>query len=997
MKKYFYFALILLCLLINQCFAYEMKNLVRFSSAERIRNLVRKDPELLKRKPYRFSTLMHAACELNRPDIVKVLIDSGVDINITNLHGQTPLHIAAFKGNAKVVKVLLKNKSNPKARDYKGKTPLHYAAQSGSLDTVKLLLSSGSSINELTFPERESALMIALKNKHYELAEFFISKGTILKYPDSYRYLPISYAAVSRNCKILDKLIDKGSPINIKDILGETPLLKCYSAYYCSGKGPIPNKAALLLISRGAEIKGIDNNGDSVLGIAAKYNDKEVVKAILEKGEDHLYKNGIPKKDILLGYLVTSNVNKVKEILKKYPRLKNYKCKLGLNLIHFAARSSNAEMIKYLISIGFDKNARDDSKRTPMHQAAMFDNPVAIKTLHSLGVNLDVIDKYDDRPLAKAAGYNSLNAARTLIELGDDINYYNKESSAPLYEAVMNNNPEMVKFLISKGADIEATDEGSQDLLETMTYRGELETMKILIKNDAKFGNSVYRAAEEKNMKALKLLLDNGGNIDSVCSKDRESPLYAAFDNLFVGDKKLDIARFLLKKGAKIEIKENSCPVLFGAVETGDIDIIETIWKKIKKENVNSEDLLVSLTYLPVRAIKNNNLELLKFLLNRWIGVKKHPDDYTRLLGSAVYYNRIDIAEFLIERGAKIDGAGKLISEAATKKYTLLYHILKSKGGKDNIFSACATGNIEFVKSCIKKNPAIVNYEFDSRTPLMIALLNRNDDLAMFLINNGADVYKKVHLPSFNSFQELPITFIAASGGCNKTLKYLISKGFDISEKDRDGQTLLHRAVFSPKIETAKILIDNGTPLNKSAYVVGPPIVLAAYAGNWKMVSFLLKNGVDINEKIGKKQSLRDELIGYIFGQLTQKKLLFAEKFILTNWNSIDKSIKINWGILNGRKVVIEKLIKEGMEVNKEYEFITNYKKRKRPFFTSRITTLPLNIAAESNSKELVELLIKKGADVNLADGFGWTPLKLAQANGYDEIVKILRKHGAKK
>jgi ankyrin repeat protein len=39
---------------------------------------------------------------------------------------------------------------------------------------------------------------------------------------------------------------------------------------------------------------------------------------------------------------------------------------------------------------------------------------------------------------------------------------------------------------------------------------------------------------------------------------------------------------------------------------------------------------------------------------------------------------------------------------------------------------------------------------------------------------------------------------------------------------------------------------------------------------------------------------------------------------------------------------------------------------------------------------EVVRLLVDAGADVNLADGDGVTPLEHAQQRGFDEMVKIL-------
>jgi ankyrin repeat protein len=56
-----------------------------------------------------------------------------------------------------------------------------------------------------------------------------------------------------------------------------------------------------------------------------------------------------------------------------------------------------------------------------------------------------------------------------------------------------------------------------------------------------------------------------------------------------------------------------------------------------------------------------------------------------------------------------------------------------------------------------------------------------------------------------------------------------------------------------------------------------------------------------------------------------------------------------------------------------------------------------LMIAAERGHKEVVKLLLKKGADVNARDKDGWTALKNASYYGHKEIVELLKSYGAKK
>jgi ankyrin repeat protein len=56
----------------------------------------------------------------------------------------------------------------------------------------------------------------------------------------------------------------------------------------------------------------------------------------------------------------------------------------------------------------------------------------------------------------------------------------------------------------------------------------------------------------------------------------------------------------------------------------------------------------------------------------------------------------------------------------------------------------------------------------------------------------------------------------------------------------------------------------------------------------------------------------------------------------------------------------------------------------------------PLLLAARKGNREIVKLLLAHGADVNAQDYYlAWTPLILASALGHKEVVKLLLEYGA--
>jgi len=102
------------------------------------------DVNLPSRNPMKVRPI-HSAVAHHDPvvalQMAQVLLDNGVDVNVTQTGGFTPLHEAANHGNIEMVRLLIHHGANKTARSDDGRTPLDIAQQGHHDDVVALLQS----------------------------------------------------------------------------------------------------------------------------------------------------------------------------------------------------------------------------------------------------------------------------------------------------------------------------------------------------------------------------------------------------------------------------------------------------------------------------------------------------------------------------------------------------------------------------------------------------------------------------------------------------------------------------------------------------------------------------------------------------------------------------------------------------------------------------------------------------------------------------------------
>jgi ankyrin repeat protein len=113
-------------------------------------------------------------------DLARVLLDAqGIDVNMENRYGETPLMLAVIKGREAEFDRLLK--LGAKVNKTRGWTPLHYAATEGRTSMMKRLIELGADVNAQT-KAGITALDMAAKKPSREAVMMLLRAGAYRDY-----------------------------------------------------------------------------------------------------------------------------------------------------------------------------------------------------------------------------------------------------------------------------------------------------------------------------------------------------------------------------------------------------------------------------------------------------------------------------------------------------------------------------------------------------------------------------------------------------------------------------------------------------------------------------------------------------------------------------------------------------------------------------------------------------------------------------------------------
>jgi len=144
-----------------------------------VRELIRQGHDVNARGEGGWTALLSSSAQ-GYPKLMKFLLDSGANPDISNVLGITPLIYGARYGNIEVVKMLIDYGAGLNLQDTYGNTALMKATECGNIKIVDILIEAGADIS-VTNLNKKNALNIA-----YELGQGKIAKK--LRNADNKRY-----------------------------------------------------------------------------------------------------------------------------------------------------------------------------------------------------------------------------------------------------------------------------------------------------------------------------------------------------------------------------------------------------------------------------------------------------------------------------------------------------------------------------------------------------------------------------------------------------------------------------------------------------------------------------------------------------------------------------------------------------------------------------------------------------------------------------------------
>ncbi|XP_071108542.1 ankyrin repeat domain-containing protein 65-like [Haliotis cracherodii] len=168
----------------------------------------------------RRTPVMRAAIEGHR-DAVELLVSRGADVSLVDRNGDNIFHLTCWGGDMETVKFVLSLNVEINSRGWRSLTPVMRAAIEGHRDVVELLVSRGANAS-LVDEGGDNILHLACSGGDMETVGFVLSLNVVDINSRGWRSMTsVMWAALRGNRDVVELLVSKGANVSLVDEDGD--------------------------------------------------------------------------------------------------------------------------------------------------------------------------------------------------------------------------------------------------------------------------------------------------------------------------------------------------------------------------------------------------------------------------------------------------------------------------------------------------------------------------------------------------------------------------------------------------------------------------------------------------------------------------------------------------------------------------------------------------------------------------------------------------------
>ncbi|XP_031549445.1 serine/threonine-protein phosphatase 6 regulatory ankyrin repeat subunit B-like isoform X2 [Actinia tenebrosa] len=301
-----------------------------------------------------FATPLHLACTKGHLEMVKLFILKGADIQYSRtFDGRTALHKAASFGHLDIINFLLDEGAKVDARDYTNRTPFLEAVANGQSGSAVLLLSRGAEITAYD-NQVKNCLHLAIENENQDTLMVLLDTDGCLENlysPDIRERVPLHYAAVCSNIKVLQVLLKKQTRFIFQDENQQTPM------YLAAEAGRADHVEALG--RAGSSINDRDDEGRSALHVAAAKGHRKVCEKLIKRGADVNCRDNL-RSTPLMAAARNGGIKTCETLLENEAEIDNVNTSEDTALLE-AVRYNHVAVVELLLDCGASVTVRNNT------------------------------------------------------------------------------------------------------------------------------------------------------------------------------------------------------------------------------------------------------------------------------------------------------------------------------------------------------------------------------------------------------------------------------------------------------------------------------------------------------------------------------------------------------------------------------------------------------------------------------------------------------------